>query len=81
MAKVVAIDAGTTGVRALAVDEPARVTNVAYRELTQYFPRPGWVEHDPTEIWTAVGETLAEVGTRLAEAGGHRCCHRHHQPA
>ena len=65
MAKVVAIDAGTTGVRALAVDERAGVTDVAYRELTQHFPRPGWVEHDPSEIWEAVLATLTEVGARL----------------
>jgi glycerol kinase len=39
---VVAIDAGTTGVRALAVDGQARVAEVAYRELTQHFPQPGW---------------------------------------
>ena len=69
MAKVVAIDAGTTGVRALVVDEHARVADVAYRELTQHFPRPGWVEHDPAEIWESVRATLAEVGQRLAEAG------------
>ena len=69
MAKVVAVDAGTTGVRAAVVDERARVTDVAYRELTQHFPRPGWVEHDPAEIWEAVCATLAEVGTRLANAG------------
>jgi glycerol kinase len=69
MGYVVAIDAGTTGVRALVVDEQAHVVDVAYRELTQYFPRPGWVEHDPTEIWEAVCATLAEVGGRLAEAG------------
>ncbi len=69
MAKVVAIDAGTTGVRALVVDEHARVADVAYRELTQHFPRPGWVEHDPAEIWESVQATLAEVGQRLAEAG------------
>ena len=69
MAKVVAIDAGTTGVRALVVDERARVADVAYRELTQHFPRPGWVEHDPAEIWDAVRATLAEVGDRLARAG------------
>ena len=68
-AKVVAIDAGTTGVRALVVDEQARVVDVAYRELTQHFPRPGWVEHDPAEIWGAVRATLAEVGARLAESG------------
>ena len=70
MGNVVAIDAGTTGVRALVVDEQARVVDVAYREITQYFPRPGWVEHDPVEIWDAVCATLAEVGGRLAEAGG-----------
>src|SRR5580693_10493881 len=70
MAHVVAIDAGTTGVRALVVDDAAQVVDVAYRELTQYFPRPGWVEHDPVEIWDAVCATLAEVGGRLAEAGG-----------
>jgi glycerol kinase len=62
----VAIDAGTTGVRALVVDEQARVVDVAYRELTQYFPRPGWVEHDAAEIWEAVGSTLGEVAGRLA---------------
>jgi glycerol kinase len=70
MGNVVAIDAGTTGVRALVVDEQARVVDVAYREITQYFPHPGWVEHDPVEIWDAVCATLAEVGGRLAEAGG-----------
>jgi glycerol kinase len=61
----VAIDAGTTGVRALVVDGAARVVDVSYRELTQYFPRPGWVEHDAGEIWDAVRSTLAEVGGRL----------------
>jgi glycerol kinase len=66
---VVAIDAGTTGVRALAVDGQARVADAAYRELTQHFPHPGWVEHDPTEIWHAVRDTLAETGSRLAERG------------
>jgi glycerol kinase len=66
---VVAIDAGTTGVRALAVDARARVADVAYRELTQHFPRPGWVEHDATEIWDSVRLTLAELGARLAERG------------
>ena len=69
MAKLVAIDAGTTGVRALVVDEHARVVDVAYRELTQHFPKPGWVEHDPDEIWAAVRATLAEVASHLAEAG------------
>src|ERR1700735_4171376 len=66
---VVAIDAGTTGVRALAVDGRARVADVAYRELTQHYPRPGWGEHDPPEVWGTVRLTLAELGARLAERG------------
>jgi glycerol kinase len=69
VACVVAIDAGTTGVRALAVDESGEVVDLAYRELSQHFPRPGWVEHDPHEIWEAVRTTLAEVAHRLAARG------------
>jgi glycerol kinase len=69
VARVLALDAGTTGVRTLAVDEEGQVTDLAYRELTQHFPRPGWVEHDPQEIWTAARDTLAEVAGRVADAG------------
>ena len=50
----IAIDAGTTGVRAFAVDESGRPVGCRYREFTQHFPRPGWVEHDAAEIWEAV---------------------------
>lgn len=70
MACVVAVDAGTTGVRSVAVDEQGRVLDVAYRELTQYFPRPGWVEHDAIEIRDHVLGTLAEVVDRQHQAGG-----------
>jgi len=66
---VIAIDAGTTGVRAFAVDEQGRPAGWSYREFPQYFPRPGWVEHDAEEIWAAVEATLAELRQRLAEAG------------
>jgi glycerol kinase len=66
MARIVAIDAGTTGIRALAIDERANVTDVAYRELTQHYPQPGYVEHDANDIWHAVQATLAEVGAKLA---------------
>ncbi|HEV3362589.1 MAG TPA: FGGY family carbohydrate kinase, partial [Acidimicrobiia bacterium] len=54
MPALIAIDAGTTGIRAFAVDGEGRPCGFSYRELTQHFPRPGWVEHDPQEIWTAV---------------------------
>ena len=61
----IAIDAGTTGVRALAIDDAGRPAGWSYRELTQYFPQPGWVEHDPEEIWEAVETTLAELRSTL----------------
>lgn len=64
---VCALDAGTTGVRAIAVDAQGRPFAQAYREFTQHFPRPGWVEHDATEIATAIsavaGDLIAEIGT------------------
>ncbi|MDP9101957.1 MAG: glycerol kinase, partial [Actinomycetota bacterium] len=51
---VLAIDAGTTGVTALVVGEDGRVRSRGYQEFAQHFPRPGWVEHAPEEIWQAV---------------------------
>ena len=65
---VVAIDAGTTGVRSRAVfptsgHEPLS----SYREITQHYPEPGWVEHDAIEIWERVRETLLDVIAELAE--------------
>jgi glycerol kinase len=64
---VVAIDAGTTGVRAFAVDEAGRPAGWSYREFTQHFPQPGWVEHDALEIWDAVRSTLEELTQRVDE--------------
>ena len=69
MAVVVAIDAGTTGVRAFAVDEAGRPAGWSYREFPQHFPQPGWVEHDADDIWAAVQETLAELRASLDAAG------------
>ena len=66
---MVAVDAGTTGVRAVAVDSSGNVVDLAYRGLTQHFPRPAWVEHDPLEIWNAVVETLTKVTRRQRAAG------------
>jgi glycerol kinase len=62
---VVAIDAGTTGIRSRAVFADGRPAVAAYREFTQHFPRPGWVEHDAVEIWDAVQATLGEVVERV----------------
>jgi glycerol kinase len=69
VACVIAVDAGTTGVRAIAVDTSGNVIDLAYRGLTQHFPRPAWVEHDPLEIWNAVVDMLTKVTRRLQAAG------------
>jgi glycerol kinase len=58
---VIAIDAGTTGVRSRAVFVDGRPAVASYREFTQHYPRPGWVEHDAVEIWNAVVATLDDV--------------------
>jgi glycerol kinase len=62
---VLALDAGTTGVRARAVFTDGRAPVSSYREFTQYFPQPGWVEHDALEIWQAAKETINDVLSRL----------------
>jgi glycerol kinase len=69
VAVVVAIDAGTTGVRSFAVDERGTPRAWAYREFPQHFPRPGWVEHDPNDIWDATVATLAEVAAHVDRLG------------
>src|SRR5438034_10590694 len=50
---VLALDQGTTGSTALVVDPDGRVLARGYAELPQYFPRPGWGEHDPEETWSS----------------------------
>ena len=62
---IMAIDAGTTGVRCRAVFVDGQEVVAAYREFTQYFPEPGWVEHDAEEIWRAVVETFNEVVSKI----------------
>ena len=62
---VLALDAGTTGVRSRAVVTDGRAPVSSYREFTQYFPQPGWVEHDALEIWQAAKETINDVLSRL----------------
>ena len=65
MTYVVAIDAGTTGVRSRAVFTDGREAVASYLEFTQHFPAPGLVEHDAEEIWDVTRKTLAEVIGRV----------------
>ena len=58
---ILTIDQGTTGTTAALYDDAGQVVGKAYREFTQIFPEPGWVEHDPNEIWRTVVDTVEEV--------------------
>jgi glycerol kinase len=66
MTQVLSIDAGTTGITALVIGDDASIRATGYREFPQYFPRPGWVEHDAEEIWTATVDACREA---LSTAG------------
>lgn len=66
MAAVLAIDQGTTGSTALVFSQEGDVIGRAYREFTQFYPNPGWVEHDPEEIWRV---SLAVMAEALASSG------------
>jgi glycerol kinase len=65
---LLSIDQGTTGTTCLVIDAAGRVRGRAYREFAQHFPRPGWVEHDPEEIWEVTTEVAREAiaAARLA---------------
>jgi len=63
---IVSIDQGTTGTTVLVVDRRGRIVGRAYSEFTQHYPRPGWVEHDPEEIWRV---TLRVLRSALRRAG------------
>jgi glycerol kinase len=63
---ILAVDQGTTATTCLMVDEELRIAGRGSSELPQYFPRPGWVEHDPHEIWDSV---VAAAAAALASAG------------
>jgi len=64
MACVVAIDQGTTGSTVLVLDKRGRVVARAYSEFTQHYPKPGWVEHDPEEIWRVTLRVLRQAVKR-----------------
>ncbi len=57
MTFVLAIDQGTTSSRAILFDGAMQVAAVAQEEFAQHFPAPGWVEHDPSDLWSTVAAT------------------------
>ncbi len=71
---VLALDAGTTSVRTLAVSPSAEILTTSQQEFNQIYPKPGLIEHDPEEIWLAAANTLKEVSQRVAEMGHDVVC-------
>ena len=71
MAYIMALDAGTTSNRCILFNEAGEMCSVAQKEFTQYFPKPGWVEHDANEIWTTqLGVALSamnKIGATAAD--------------
>lgn len=55
------LDQGTTGTTVLILDEDWNVLSRGYKEHTQYYPKPGWVEHDPLEIWSSILDTVGQA--------------------
>ncbi|MCI7223034.1 FGGY family carbohydrate kinase, partial [Fusobacterium sp.] len=64
MKYIVAFDQGTTSSRAIIFDENQSIIDIAQKEFTQIYPKEGWVEHDPMEIWASQSGVLSEVIAR-----------------
>jgi glycerol kinase len=62
---ILAIDQGTTGSRAVVYDKKGKKIASSYEEFPQYFPKPGWVEHDPGQIWESVNNSIQKVVSRV----------------
>ena len=66
---ILALDQGTSSSRAIVFDHDGMIRSTAQMEFTQYFPQPGWVEHNPKEIWSSEAAVIAEAITRLGING------------
>ena len=58
---IMALDQGTTSSRAILFNKQGEIVHVSQKEFTQIFPKPGWVEHDPNEIWSSILACIAGV--------------------
>lgn len=82
MAKyVMALDAGTTSNRCILFNEQGEICSMAQKEFRQFFPNPGWVEHDANEIWSTMLGVAVEAMNMIPRDGGGYCGDRYHQSA
>ncbi|MBR5063861.1 MAG: glycerol kinase, partial [Bacteroidales bacterium] len=66
---ILALDQGTSSSRAIVFDHDGNICSTAQQEFTQYFPQPGWVEHDPMEIWASEAAVIAEAISKIGING------------
>ena len=66
---ILSLDQGTTSSRAIVFDHEGQICSVAQKEFTQIFPQPGWVEHNPQEIWSSQAAVIAEAITKIGING------------
>ncbi|RWY55515.1 glycerol kinase GlpK [Mucilaginibacter gilvus] len=66
---ILALDQGTTSSRAIIFDHAGKIRSLAQKEFTQIFPQPGWVEHDPNEIWSTQAGVAAEATAKMGING------------
>ncbi len=66
---ILALDQGTTSSRAIVFNHDGEIVNVSQKSFEQFFPKPGWVEHDPNEIWSSQMSVTAEVISKLGISG------------
>ena len=66
---ILALDQGTSSSRAIVFDHEGKICSTAQQEFTQYFPQPGWVEHDPMEIWASEAAVIAEAISKIGING------------
>lgn len=69
MKYILSIDQGTTSSRSILFDHEGNICSIAQKEFTQIFPKPGWVEHNPQEIWSSQASTIAQVITNVGADG------------
>ena len=67
MKYIISIDAGTTGITLLLIDNFLNIIDKEYSEFNQIYPNPGWVEHDPDEIWETTLKLLLRLITKHSE--------------
>ncbi len=66
---ILALDQGTSSSRAIVFDHEGKIRSTAQMEFTQYFPKPGWVEHNPMEIWSSEAGVIAEAISKVGIGG------------